>query len=303
MDFGRTAKFEKVDFCLPADDPITHSTLAENVNKSDPRVHLGCPIWVKREWVGSVYPPKTKPADYLFQYGQRFNAVELNSSFYHLPAPEKIDKWLQKVGPGFRFCPKIEKRISHAPGLPLRSLTTFVETIRIFGSHLGVCFLQLSPHFDPSQKRALARFLAAFPREVPLAIELRHPAWFEDNAQRTRLFEYLRRERIGLVISDVAGRRDVLHMGVTAPFAFIRFTGHNLHPTDFSRLDVWAKRLSQWFDRGLRDVYFFMHQPNEMGCAELVNHLARRINDRLGLQLPILPLGMQETDQRQQTLW
>ena len=57
---------------------------------------------------------------------------------------------------------------------------------------------------------------------------------------------------MGAVISDTAGRRDALHMRVTAPFVLVRFGGYEGHASDEARLTQWAQRIAEWKDQGLR---------------------------------------------------
>jgi uncharacterized protein YecE (DUF72 family) len=71
------------------------------------------------------------------------------------------------------------------------------------------------------------------------------------------------------VITDVAGRRDVAHMALTSGQVLVRFVGNDLHPTDFTRLDDWAERLTDWFSRGLKECYFFTHEPDNLLAPDL----------------------------------
>jgi uncharacterized protein YecE (DUF72 family) len=87
------------------------------------------------------------------------------------------------------------------------------------------------------------------------------------------------------VMTDVAGRRDVLHMSLTSSAAMIRFTGNELHPSDFARLDAWAERLAGWFEAGLSELYFFMHQPEESTAPAIANYFIRKLNALCGFEL------------------
>ena len=80
-------------------------------------------------------------------------------------------------------------------------------------------------------------------------------------------------------MSDVAGRRDVLHMKLTTKKAFIRFTGNSLHKSDFERLDEWSDQIQNWRDHGLEELYFFLHQPDESLCVELAEHIAPQLQE------------------------
>jgi len=83
---------------------------------------------------------------------------------------------------------------------------------------------------------------------------------------------------IGAVITDTAGRPDVLHMQLTIPKTFIRFVGNSLHPTDYTRIDHWAKRIKKWIDGGIDEIYFFMHMHNEATSPELTKYVVEQFN-------------------------
>jgi uncharacterized protein YecE (DUF72 family) len=93
--------------------------------------------------------------------------------------------------------------------------------------------------------------------------------------------------KLGVVITDTAGRRDCCHMHVTIPKTFIRFVGNSLHPTDYTRIDAWIKRMKYWLDNGLQELYFFMHMHDEAFSPELTVYLVERLNKKCGLNLQI----------------
>jgi uncharacterized protein YecE (DUF72 family) len=68
-------------------------------------LYLGCPIWSFKGWVGSFYPEGTKAADYLREYSRRLNTVEGNTTFYVVPAPGTLHKWVGEMPETFRFAP------------------------------------------------------------------------------------------------------------------------------------------------------------------------------------------------------
>jgi uncharacterized protein YecE (DUF72 family) len=88
------------------------------------------------------------------------------------------------------------------------------------------------------------------------------------------VFGRMAEAEMGTVLTDVAGRRDVLHMHLTSSIAMIRFVGNGLHPTDYSRIDSWIPRLRQWHQQGLQEVYFFTHEPDNLLAPELAKYLA-----------------------------
>ncbi len=87
----------------------------------------------------------------------------------------------------------------------------------------------------------------------------------------------LEQYHVSTVITDVAGRRDVLHQRLTTPSVIIRFVGNDLHETDFSRIDEWVEKLKTWFALGLHEVYFFTHEPDNIHAPRLAKYLHDKI--------------------------
>jgi len=131
---------------------------------------------------------------------------------------------------------------------------------------------------------------------VPLAVELRHPRWFADSVLADAVFATFEALNKTLVITDVAGRRDVLPMRLTTPVAFIRFNGHGLHSSDYQRADAWAERLAAWVAQGVHDIYFFIHQKDVRHAPVLARYLLEKVKALTGIDVPppvIIPQPVQ----------
>lgn len=290
MKFGRLEEdaLSRVAWTLPPDSPATQALLVRlpcRVNA--PSIYIGGSVWSDRNFVGKVYPRGTPVKDYLKAYCRRFNTVELNATFYGIPSSDRIKKWKQSTTPGFRFCPKVPRSISHGSNMDVRRrlLDNFIEVVLHFEEALGMTFMQLSPYFQPSHLPALQKLLTQVPQGFSIAVELRHAAWFSDLAAQQALFAFFRERGITAVITDVAGRRDVLHQTLTTSCAFIRFTGNNLHATDYTRIDAWVKRLHQWIKKGLAAIYFLLHEPEKALAADLAAYMIYRLNNTIGLPM------------------
>jgi uncharacterized protein YecE (DUF72 family) len=290
MKFGKMGKIEGIDFTMPP-DPKATAKLLESLPKINhaPEIYSGCTGWSVKEWLGTYYPKGTKSQDFLQAYAHQFNTIELNSTYYRIPDKKTVNRWVEQTATGFKFAPKIPKIISHSPDLSLNEhyIENFSETISGLGNRLGVSFLQLPPNFSPAQLRLLENFLKRFPvKEIALAVEIRNENWFTERDMEI-LQQMLSAYGAGTVLSDVAGRRDVLHMYLSNDTAIIRFVGNELHPTDFSRLDSWAERLKNWFDKGLKSLYFFHHQDDNLLAPEMTAHFNHKLNQLLGSDLKI----------------
>ncbi len=288
MDFGKLQDISNVNFELPADAPRNPSVLRAASSSGQPSILVGSARWAEKSLPGKIYPPGTPQKDYLHHYARQFNTVEMNTTHYRIPTREMVEQWKEKVPEHFRFCPKLPQSISHSPdfGESIGATQLFQDALYTFGKHLGTPFMQLPPTFAPHQNgKKLFAYLKNWPQDLPLAVELRHPGWFSDVRITRRAFDLLQEYGLSTVITDTAGRRDVVHMQVTSPRQAVRFVGNALHPTDYSRLDAWIERIGRWLDDGLQELYFFVHQPQEHLCVDLSIYLIRRMNERFNVQL------------------
>tara|TARA_B110001454_G_scaffold219192_1_gene251188 strand:- start:72311 stop:73210 length:900 start_codon:yes stop_codon:yes gene_type:complete len=284
MEFGRVenlTKINSIQWNLPSEDPLTRpflSAQAASIKKT--KFYIGAPAWSHKEWVGRIYPPKTPASEYLFYYSRNFNCIELNTTHYRIPTTKNVSTWVSKVPNDFHFLPKIPQAISHDQGglRDVQTLGAWIKAIDGFGLKLGPCFLQLPPTFSYAYKLELFHFLKSWPDTYELAIELRHPSWFQDGHVFPPLVEYLQGRGIGLVITDVAGRRDVLHSSVSAPFSTLRLIGNNLHSTDFDRAKLWSLKINEWQEMGLKQFYFIVHQPDDIKTPEMTDWVIDDLN-------------------------
>jgi len=288
MEFGKLSNIEGVDWSLPPVDTASIAFLKSLPQQNTPtKFFIGTPAWGHKEWVGKIYPPKTKAADFLHYYSRNFNTIEFNTTHYRIPVEEQVQKWIAQVPEGFLFCPKLYQGISHSnegmlDKVLLREWFQFLEKL---GAYRGPCFAQFPPHFDYSRKNILFHFLQQWPAEFDLALEFRHPSWFQDGQILPALTKYLQSRNIGLVITDVAGRRDLVHSSVSAGFVMLRFIGNNLHPTDAPRARVWSERIASWSQAGLREMFFFVHEPDDISAPEMANEVIRDLNEECGANL------------------
>jgi len=271
MKFGKLQNIEQVDFELPTTPAITQKTLAKS-EATDTNIYFGCTGWSMKEWVGKYYPKQSKSKDFLHHYARQFNTIELNTTHYRIPTESTIKKWYEATDDHFVFAPKIPQSISHRKDFALGSgrIAQFCHAIEQLNEKLGTTFMQLPPHFRPSHLPLLTQFLDKFPtKKIPLAIEVRHADWFKDQAAWQALLQLLQQHQVGTVITDVAGRRDVLHLALTTPMVMLRFVGNGLHPTDYQRIEAWIDRLAKWMEEGLEEIYFFSHQPDNILSPEM----------------------------------
>lgn len=291
MEFGKVTpeELDKVDFSLPADPEVNKDILQPFDGET--KFYIGCAKWGRADWVGKLYPPKTKPKDFLEHYAQIFNCIEFNAVYYRMPFPSDVWQWKSKVPDNFLFCPKFTDVITHKKRLKNAEFETgkFLEAITEFKENLGPIFLMPHPQMSPKQMDTLFEFIDTFPEDISMFVELRHPQWYEGGYNK-ELYRFLKEQKRGTIITDATGRRDCAHMHLTTPECFIRFVGNSLHPTDYTRIDEWVQRIKQWMEQGLQTCYFFMHQHEELHSPELIKYLMEQLNKHCCTQLtpPVL---------------
>lgn len=291
MKFGKVENIDDIDFSLP----VNHSSCnnwSPQKSRSKANFYIGSTAWTSKEWKGKYYPEKTKSADFLLEYGRQFNSIELNTTHYRIPKQEHIEKWKEQTPDDFKFCPKVLQLISHSRDLGLGNnrIKEFCVAVSLFDEKLGMCFIQLPPYFGIDRLDILEKFLQSFPDEISLAVELRHHSFYDSEANLDKTAALLTKYKRTFLITDVAGRRDILHMSLSSTTTMIRFVGNDLHQTDYSRIDEWVDKLNSWIDHGLERVYFFPHEPSNIKSPEISEYLSDQIkkNDNFIVRGPKL---------------
>lgn len=284
MKFGQVADPSQIDFTLPKDHPQTKFILNQN-KKSLENISIGCAKWNKTDLKG-FYPKGTK--DELTYYATQFNSIELNATFYGMPTAEQVQTWKEKTPKDFKFFPKITNTVSHFRRLlnVTDVVTQFASAVLNFDEKLGMVFLQLHDNFKPKDYDRLKKFVQDWPKEVPLAIELRNTEWFTDEEVFNTVCELFEMNNITNIIVDTAGRRDMLHMRLTTSDAFIRYVGANAE-SDYARLDDWLERIKVWKEEGLQNLYFFVHQNVEKASPLLSAYFIKKVNKEFGTNIHI----------------
>ena len=291
MEFGKIdgGHLTALDFYLPPDRDETRELLSrQQQENSKTSVYVGCAKWGRKDWIGTIYPEGTKESIFLDHYARHFNSIELNATFYRIPSFAQTSSWRKKVGKDFLFCPKVSQVISHIKRLKdsQELVDRFYKGIAGFGENLGPVFLMPHPAIGPKNFDTLRAFLEALPRHVNTFVELRHKDWFENKEVFSEVFALFQQLGIGSVITDAAGRRDCVHMRLTRPEAFIRFVGNGLHPTDYTRVDEWVQRIKMWMESGVRKIYFFMLQQEEIHSPALARYVIQQLNKHCNTALP-----------------
>ncbi len=232
---------------------------------------IGTSGWSYHHWSGIFYPENIRPGKYLEFYLTRFNCVELNSSFYHLPRESAVKGWLNRTPESFRFCPKLSRFITHRKRLVdcEDALGKYFDLFQAMKTKLGPVLIQLPPglSFDGSLIRDFFNVLKKQYDQYRFAIEVRHDSWISDH-----FFHMLEQYGIAFVIAD-SGSRFPYHEAVTADHVYLRLHGpEKLYASDYDRADLhmYAEKIMRWISAG-HEVWVFFN--NDFGGFAVKNAL------------------------------
>jgi uncharacterized protein YecE (DUF72 family) len=189
----------------------------------------------------------------LAHYIQHFDTVELNNTFYKLPAKTSLLTWRDSTPPHFHFAVKGSRFLTHMKKLnnAEEGLNRFLESVDVLDPKLGPILFQLPPNWELNLDR-LAAFLALLPRYRRCAFEFRNPTW---NTPKT--YDLLAQHNIAYCIFDLNGYLSPLQ--VTADFSYIRLHGPGgKYQGTYSdaALEDWASRINNW-SKKLSAVYVY----------------------------------------------
>lgn len=268
-----------------------------NQQKQNAAIYLGCAVWSYKGWLGNFYPAKTKPSEFLRLYSEKFATVEGNTTFYAVPQPKTVAKWVQQTPNEFKFCPKFPKEVTHQGLLQqnIAAALNFLEIMQGLGESAGIVFAQLPPSYSPHYFDDLQQFLIACQQKnLSLAVEVRHLEWFTEFSAN-RLNQMLRELNITRVLLDTrpiynspddpqvnSSRRKPnvpLQPIVTSDRALVRFISHPERKFNELYLQEWVNHLENWVNQG-KTVYFFVHCPLEERSPETAYYLEDLLQQR-----------------------
>lgn len=174
-------------------------------------------------------------------YGLVFPTLEVDATFYGVPAVPVLEDWRSQVPPGFRFALKVPQQITHDLRLVGAQdlVSKFADRVRELQGTLGPLLIQLSPDFlpTPEHKAALRAFLPALAPDLQWAVEFRHSDW-----STPAVLDLLSTHGVAHALADGRwySRERLLELAgePTAPFAYIRWMGEGSRITDYSRPSV-----------------------------------------------------------------
>jgi uncharacterized protein YecE (DUF72 family) len=189
-------------------------------------------------WKGVFYPPGK--VDELSYYADRFNTVEVNSTFYRPPAPAVVHNWARKTPPEFDFTIKLWQKFTHPEmfvqktgrdsAITQADVDIFKQGLEplVDAGKLGCLLVQFPPRFrfDGGNLAHLDRILGFF-KDFPLAVELRHRSWTDQLPTTQKL---LNDHQASLVYIDEPKFYFSIHQAFQpiGPLFYLRMHGRNL---------------------------------------------------------------------------
>jgi uncharacterized protein YecE (DUF72 family) len=182
-------------------------------------IRIGCSGWTYHHWRGAFYPDGMPQRSWFARYTETFGTVELNTSFYRLPAADTFAKWRDQAPAGFRYAVKAPRFITHMKKLRDcdEPVTEFLGRVRQLGASLGPILYQLPPRLAFDRER-VETFLALLPGDLHHVLEFRDASWIDP-----AVLALLDRHEIGFCVHDMAG--STTPFWASGPLAYLRFHG------------------------------------------------------------------------------
>lgn len=246
-------------------------------------IHIGTSGFLYEHWRGRFYPPSARGSE-LERYATAFDTVELNVTFYRMPAAATFRSWAERVPDGFIFAVKASRYLTHIRRLkdPRSSVDYLVERASELGSHLGPILIQLPPDLE-LDLAALESTLDAFPSSLRIAVEPRHRSWFVEETRRM-----LTERKVALCVADRRG--PVTPVWRTAAWTYLRFHGGRATPGSCyspRALEAWAERLEATFGKDAAGFAYFNNDWH--GCALRDASVFARALERRGIRVVTVP--------------
>lgn len=225
-------------------------------------IHVGTSGWHYEHWKGPFYPSECSADRFLEYYAEHFHTVEINNSFYHLPAKETLNGWYNTVPADFIFAVKASRYITHMKKLkdPVKTLLPLLNRVEGLRDKLGPILFQLPPNWKINIKR-LELFLKELPKEHRYAFEFRDTSWFDNS-----IYEILQEHDAAFCIYHLAGTLSPKR--VTSNTVYVRLHGPGdayQGQYDSQTLAGWVGAFSAWSRQG-RHVYCYFDN-DESGYA------------------------------------
>lgn len=274
-------------------------------------LYLGCPVWANPQWKNLIFNSKLEPSEFLANYSRYFNSVEGNTSFYADPSSQTVARWAEQSDENFRFTLKVPKRLSHQFNqFQAEELQLWLDLIAPLADKLALVHLQLPAFFSPEHLSWLKQMLNTLCSSFSVAVEVRHPVFFDKAEHEITLNRLLRGFDAERVIFDSRALFSVpattaalldaqrkkpylpVHAVALSKQPMLRFVGTDDMAVNQHYYQPWLGKVRQWLDEG-KTPFCFFHSPDNLTAPVL----ARQFVMDLGIDHPILAPWPQDQTQ------
>ena len=257
------------------------------------RYWIGCSGYSYDDWIGRFYPSNIEKSDMLEYYANRFNTVEINSTFYQIPNRRLVYYWASRAPKYFKYSVKFYQGITHERKLFFAKpvLNKFFNVLQplIAENKLAVFLIQLPASIGKNLEK-LESFINELPKGFRYAIEFRHHSWLENDT-----FQLLEKYGVAYVIVDEPHLPPIIR--ITSDFVYIRFHGRGKKVWYFYKyseeeLKPWAEKIKNEIEPSVKEVYIYFN--NHFRAFAPKN--AMQFIKLLGLKMEdLVPIGTRQT--------
>lgn len=240
------------------------------------KIRIGTSGWHYKHWVSTYYPAKFPASKMLDFYAQHFDTVEINNSFYRLPALKTVALWRDTTPGQFCFAMKASRFITHNKKLkdPVPAIDRVLPLLETLGPKVGPLLFQLPPKWELNLER-LKEFLSVLPGEYSYAFEFRNHSWHTEPVYRL-----LREKNAAFCAYHLAGFLSPLE--ITADFAYLRLHGPDgayAGSYTAAALARWATRVVAWAS-ALKAVFVYFDNDQSAFAANNARQLKDLVEKR-----------------------
>lgn len=261
---------------------------------TESKIQIGCQGWNYDDWTTKAggefifYPRGTRSNEMLALYARIFDTIEIDSTFYAVPALSAIENWHKKTPDNFTFSLKMPQEITHEHALRQSSfpvLDEFCERVMELREKLACVLIQLPPQFEASKENAqnLRQFLARLPREIRFAVEFRERGWLVEWT-----FEELENNKFALALVEGSWiPREMMFQAIgkiKSDFAYIRFMGERdlikfdkIYREGDANLNIWVDEIEKI---KAAEIYIYFSNYYEGHAPESANKLKKLFGQR-----------------------
>lgn len=236
------------------------------------RLRIGTSGYQYDHWKGVFYPDDIPKKEWFQHYTSAFDTVEINNTFYNLPAEKTFEAWRESAPAAFLFALKFSRFGTHIKKLKdsEEPIERFLERARQLGDTLGPILVQLPGNWRANPER-LADFLQKAPSDYRWSLEVRDESWLSDE-----VYSVLEEHNAALCLHDMIENHPEQ---LTADWTYLRYHGdHYTGSYSDSYLKSQAERIRGYLDNG-RDVYAYFNNDEAGYAVQNALDLRRYVED------------------------